>query len=181
MSELAFGALTGPERDLAQLEADLNRLEDELAALEDAHDFENGPSSQIEDLIEEIADLSLEIEGPHQAPPPRPPRGGWQMDHARLGARLRGGTNEELDAQARARENRQRKRKEKLQAEWERWRYQRSKLPPEQRGPMMEPGQRECNCGCGEFFIPTTLRHRYLNPTHAQRAYEKRSKLKGRP
>jgi hypothetical protein len=33
---------------------------------------------------------------------------------------------------------------EQLRREWERWRYRRSKLSPEQRGPMMEVGQRQC-------------------------------------
>jgi hypothetical protein len=56
-------------------------------------------------------------------------------------------------------------RAERLTKEWERWRYQRSKLPPDQRGPMLRPGQRACRY-CRAAFTPATLRQRYCSPTH---------------
>jgi len=56
------------------MNADLKRLEAELAALENAHDFENGTDPRIERLIERIAEISIELDGPYSAalaPPPR--------------------------------------------------------------------------------------------------------------
>jgi hypothetical protein len=64
-----------------------------------------------------------------------------------------------------------RRRDEQLRREWERWRYQRSKLPPGRRGRMMEPGQRQCRW-CETFFEPTTLRQRYCTPTCRKLAHK---------
>jgi hypothetical protein len=64
---------------------------------------------------------------------------------------------------------------EQLQREWERWRYRRSKLPPDQRGRMMEPGQRECRW-CDGFFWPSTLRQRYCTDSCRKLAHKRRRK-----
>jgi hypothetical protein len=76
-------------------------------------------------------------------------------------------------------EYRRRKRDEQLRREWERWRYQRSKLPPGKRGPMMEVGQRICRY-CENPFVPSTLRERYCkdfqpgNPDYCRQMAHKR-------
>jgi hypothetical protein len=69
-----------------------------------------------------------------------------------------------------AKERRKAERDEQLKREWEQWRHRRSKLPPgQQRGPMMELGQRECRYEyCGRFFEPSTLRQRFCKPAHEQ-------------
>lgn len=83
---------------------------------------------------------------------------------------------------SRGKEWHRQKVQEQLEREWERWRYQRSKLPPEKRGPMMEPGQRQCKY-CGGFFEPTTLaqrNHRENNGRCRKLAYKEREKQKRR-
>lgn len=58
------------------------------------------------------------------------------------------------------RERRAQARAEQLVAEWERWRYRRSRLPPDERGVVLRPGEREC-AYCGSAFVPNTLRQRH--------------------
>lgn len=67
-----------------------------------------------------------------------------------------------------------RQRYEQLKAEWERWRYRRSRLPKDRRRPdIMRVGERECK-HCGGFFEPRTLRQRYCRPTHRKLAHKSR-------
>jgi len=35
---------------------------------------------------------------------------------------------------------------------------------------------RTCACGCGEMFMPTNDRHKYKNPNHRKRGWEKRKR-----
>jgi hypothetical protein len=65
------------------------------------------------------------------------------------------------------------RRDDQLRREWEQWRYQRSKLPPERRGRMMELGQRSCK-RCDLFFEPATLRQRYCCDTCRKLAHKER-------
>jgi hypothetical protein len=65
---------------------------------------------------------------------------------------------------------------EQLKREWERWRYRRSKLPPDKRRrTMMTVGQRECRY-CGACIWPTTLRQRYHTGTCRKLARKRRRK-----
>jgi hypothetical protein len=129
----------------------LERLEYELVELE-AGVFDRGRDElrpRMDDLIARIAELSATVDA--------------QADS---------------ETQERSREAapswHQRKREEQLQREWERWRYQRSKLPREKRGRMMSPGQRECRY-CGRFFEPSTLRQRYCADSHRKMAHKSRA------
>jgi hypothetical protein len=130
----------------------LERLEHELVELE-AGVFDRGRDElrpRMDDLITRIAALSATVDA--------------QAD----GARLRSDLVEAAPSWH------QRKREEQLQREWERWRYQRSKLPREKRGRMMSPGQRECRY-CGRFFEPSTLRQRYCTDSHRKMAHKSRA------
>src|SRR5918911_496695 len=69
------------------------------------------------------------------------------------------------------------KRDEQLRREWERWRYQRSLLPPEKRGKMMQVGERECRW-CGDYFEPHTLRQRYCTDTCRKLAHKRRARAR---
>jgi formylmethanofuran dehydrogenase subunit E len=71
-----------------------------------------------------------------------------------------------------AQRRRLRKRQERERREWEQWRYRRSKLPPEERGPVLEVGQRECRA-CGGPFWPTNARQRHCSPRCRKAAHRR--------
>jgi hypothetical protein len=138
---------------------DLERLEEELARVEDdyfAARSNGGVPAELEArrraLIERIVQLERKVKPEVRA-------------------------DLEADEQARRRNGLDwhgRKRDEVLRREWEQWRYRRSKLPSEQRPPMMKMGQRECRY-CGGYFEPTTLRQRHCTPTCRKLAHKGRA------
>ncbi|MEK6326295.1 MAG: hypothetical protein AABM66_02065 [Actinomycetota bacterium] len=141
---------------LGRLEAQLDRVENEFFALR-----ENGHrgSGREAHLAEERAELIRRI--------------------VEVETKVNPEVREDLEADQEA--NRlaklgwhQRRREETLRREWEQWKYRRSKLPPEQRGPMMKLGQRECRY-CGAFFVPRTLRQRHCDDTCRKLAHKGRS------
>lgn len=153
---------------------ELRRLEDHLAALEAAHDFEaGGESPEIEALIGRIAELSAELDADEDrmleamAPERRVSRFPTIYKPAPTEAE-----RQAADARERALASKQRRRDEQLRREWERWRYQRAKLPPAQRGPMLKIGERECRY-CGAVFVVDHLRRRFCPGTNRRQLHHK--------
>jgi hypothetical protein len=125
---------------------ELERLEAELERIEDEH----GPgSAQSAELVARIVAIERELDP------------GLDQELARMDGAL-------TDVQRR----RLHKRQERERREWERWRHRRSKLPPEERGPMLEVGQRECRY-CGDAFWPANARQRYCSDAHRKAAHRR--------
>ena len=157
------------------LRDELRRLEDELAELEDAHDFDVGESPEIESLIGRIAELSAELDAEEdQALEAMPPERRVSRFHTTYEPRptTTHAEREAADARERALESKRRRREAQLRREWERWRYQRAKLPAGQRGPMLKIGERVCRY-CGGVFVVDDLRRRFCPDRNCRQLHHK--------
>ena len=171
-------------------DAELQRLEDELAELEATHDFDAGESPEIEALIGRIAELSAELDAAEdqalEAMPPerrvvhticetRPAPTQAELEAADARARKyesKRRRREAADARERALESKRRRREARLRSEWERWRYQRAKLPAGERGPMLKIGERVCRY-CGGVFVVDDLRRRFCPDRNCRQLHHK--------
>ena len=127
-------------RELARLEAELERVEERYFAAR----ANGGAPAELElerrKLIEAIVELERKLDPKVRA-------------------------DFEADQEARRRNELtpyQRRREDYLRREWEQWRYARSKLPADERGPMLRVGQRACRW-CGDPFEPANLRQRFCD------------------
>lgn len=129
-----------PHDDLTQLEAELASVEGEyFPAASDDH-----LAARRADLVRRIVAIERKLDP--------------ALDHELSSAEAERGLSD-------AQRQRQRERAERERREWERWRYQRSKLPPEQRGPVLKIGERACRY-CGDSFKPANARQRHCTDAH---------------